>query len=137
MAILLLLTKTLFPTMEIIDWANDFVINLLLQGIISDADFRNGISTLISQLQDGNPATTIEQRKVIVSKVLYYQSNPVFLVPVTYKSNCRNQSCYDYNNTRLWFYQIQKQNILSLLSLLTTLQLILAIKDSLQNHWTK
>ncbi|HRI34253.1 MAG TPA: hypothetical protein PLD02_10905 [Saprospiraceae bacterium] len=83
-----------------IDWANDFVVNLLLQGIISDAQFRSEISRLISQLQSGNPATTIDQRKVIVSKVLYYQSNPEFpssgdIVKVT----VGNQSCFGFITT--------------------------------------
>ncbi len=83
-----------------IDWANDFVVNLLLQGIISDAQFRSEISGLISQLQAGNPATTAEQRKAIVSKVLYYQSNPEF--PSSgdiVKATVGNQSCFGFITT--------------------------------------
>lgn len=83
-----------------IDWANDFVVNLLLQGIISDAQFRNEISGLISELHAGNPITTIEQRKEIVSKVLYYQSNPEF--PSSgdiVKATVGNQSCFGFITT--------------------------------------
>jgi len=125
--ILLLLTKTLFPTMEIM-WANDLLYNLLLQGIISDADFRNGIFYFISQLQDGIRLHHWN-KKSIVSKVLYYQSNPVF--PCSgdiIRATAGNQSCLWIIKHPIVIYQIQKQNILSLLSLLTTLQLILAIK---------
>jgi hypothetical protein len=61
-----------------IDWSDDFVINLLLQGIISNNDFRTKITGLILQLSEVYPATTTEQRKKIVSTILYYKSHPEF-----------------------------------------------------------
>jgi len=61
-----------------IDWTNDFIIHLLLQGIISDNDFRASISSLVTCLNEANPATTLEQRKKIVSTILYYKSHPEF-----------------------------------------------------------
>lgn len=62
-----------------IDWANDFIINLLLQSITSDNSFRDSVSAMITQLQNTNPQTTPEQKSKILSKILYYRSNSTFI----------------------------------------------------------
>lgn len=83
-----------------INWTNDFIVNLLLQGIISDADFRNEISTLIQELKEQNPVTTDEQRKIIVSKILYYQSHQIFpSCGDIIKATSGNQTCYGFITT--------------------------------------
>ncbi|MFT4154333.1 hypothetical protein [Parafilimonas sp.] len=83
-----------------IDWTNDFIVNLLLQGIISDSGFRNEIANLISELGEQNPATTPEQRKMIVSKILYHQSHPTFLSCADIiKTTVGKQSCYGFITT--------------------------------------
>jgi hypothetical protein len=83
-----------------IDWANDFVISLLLQGIISDNEFRENIVGLITHINAANPATTADERKKIVSTILYYQSNPEF--PSSgdiIKATAGNQSCFGFVTT--------------------------------------
>lgn len=83
-----------------IDWPNDFIINLLLQGIISDDDFRNEISTLILGLNTQNPITTAEQRRIVISRILYYKSSPVFpSCGDIIKATAGNQSCYGFITT--------------------------------------
>lgn len=56
-----------------IDWANDFIINLLLQNLVSDENFRSQISALIDQIQ--NPETNSDEKKKILNKILYFKSN--------------------------------------------------------------
>jgi hypothetical protein len=62
-----------------IDWENDFIINLLLQNLTSDDDFRNNISAMVVQLQSENPVTTPEQKQKILSKILYSKTNSLFI----------------------------------------------------------
>jgi CheY-like chemotaxis protein len=58
-----------------IDWANDFIINLLLQNLISDDNFRNELSQLITQIQAEQHETSAEQKRKILNKILYFKSN--------------------------------------------------------------
>jgi CheY-like chemotaxis protein len=60
-----------------IDWANDFIVNLLLQNLVSDEDFRTQISELIEQIQ--NPETNPEEKKKILNKILYFKSNSPYI----------------------------------------------------------
>jgi CheY-like chemotaxis protein len=62
-----------------IDWENDFIINMLLQSITSDDDFRNKISEMVVQLQAENPATSPAQKQKILNKILYSISNSPFI----------------------------------------------------------
>lgn len=62
-----------------IDWGSDFIINLLLQEVISDNNFRSEITTLITELQNAAPATTTEERKRIIGKLLYHKANSGYI----------------------------------------------------------
>lgn len=60
-----------------IDWANDFIVNLLLQNLISDENFRTRISELIAQIE--NPDTDANEKKKILNKILYFKSNSPYI----------------------------------------------------------
>lgn len=62
-----------------IDWENDFIINLLLQSITSDDDFRTRITSMVAQLQAENPVTTTEQKQKILNKILYSKTNSPYI----------------------------------------------------------
>ncbi len=62
-----------------IDWENDFIINLLLQNIISDENFRGQITAIVEQLNAENPQTTPEDKQKILNKILYSRSNSPFV----------------------------------------------------------
>lgn len=83
-----------------VDWVNDFVVNLLLQGIISDNEYREKIIKLITGLNNANPQTAIEERKKIVSTILYYKSHPEY--PASgdiIKATAGDQSCFGFITT--------------------------------------
>ena len=60
-----------------IDWANDFIVNLLLQNLVSDENFRTQISGLIETIQ--NPETNQDEKKKILNKILYFKSNSPYI----------------------------------------------------------
>lgn len=60
-----------------IDWANDFIVNLLLQNLVSDENFRIQISKLIEQIE--NPETNSDEKKKILNKTLYFKSNSPYI----------------------------------------------------------
>lgn len=62
-----------------IDWNNDFIINLLLNEITSNESFRNNLIALVDEVRDINPATTPEDRKKVLNRILYYKSNSQYL----------------------------------------------------------
>jgi CheY-like chemotaxis protein len=80
-----------------IDWASDFIINLLLQSITTDKAFRDKIQPLISQVQTEQLQTTLDDKRKVINKILYYKSTPEFLSNGDIiKINMDNQSCYGF-----------------------------------------
>ena len=71
--------KIIVSEKDNIDWSNDFIINLLLQGITSDSVFREKIAPIIQQASSAILQTSVEERRRILNKILYYESSPVFL----------------------------------------------------------
>lgn len=62
-----------------IDWTNDFIINLLLQNLVSDDTFRTEISRLIEQIQAEKHETTPQEKQKILNKILYFKSNSPYI----------------------------------------------------------
>lgn len=62
-----------------IDWANDFIINLLLQNLVSDESFRNEISGLIDKIQTETAKPDQAQKQQILNKILYFTSNSPYI----------------------------------------------------------
>ena len=89
--IALLYKKVIFENGNI-QWSNDFIINLLLQKVISDELFRSSITNLIDKLGTTEINADTNNKKIIISKLLYHYSNPVCLqnsdiVQLSYDSN--------------------------------------------------
>ena len=94
-----------------IDWASDFIVNLLLQSITTDKSFRDKVQPLIAQVQTANLQTSIDEKRKIINKILYYKSIPDFISNGDIiKINMGEQRCYGFvatpdcdlsqNNTR-------------------------------------
>ncbi len=62
-----------------IDWGSDFIINWLLQNLISDEGFRIEITRLIEQIQTEQHQTTTEQKQKILNKIIYFKSNSPYV----------------------------------------------------------
>ena len=62
-----------------IDWANDFIINLLLHSVTTDKGFRDKIQPLITQIQTSKFQTTHDEKRKVINKILYYKSTPEFI----------------------------------------------------------
>lgn len=83
-----------------IDWANDFIINLLMQSITADKSFRDTVQSLIEQVQTENLQTSVAEKRKIINKILYYKSTPEFLTNGDIvKINMDEHNCYGFVTT--------------------------------------
>jgi CheY-like chemotaxis protein len=60
-----------------IDWANDFIINLISQRLISDGEFIENISALVDSIDV--VSTDEAHRKKVINKLLYLKANTKYL----------------------------------------------------------
>ena len=80
-----------------IDWASDFIINLLLQSVTTDKSFRDKVQPLIAQVQAAQLQTNSDEKRKVINKILYYKSTPEFLSNGDIiKINMGQQSCYGF-----------------------------------------
>ena len=83
-----------------IDWSNDFIINLLLQSITTDKDFRDKIQPVITQIQTLQFHTTPDDKRKVINKILYYHSTSEFISNGDiFKINMNEQCCYGFITT--------------------------------------
>ena len=59
-----------------IDWSNDFILNFIHRRLISDNDFIQKISSLLSDSSGVPDATEEKIKKELISKIMYYKPNP-------------------------------------------------------------
>lgn len=73
------LLKSLVGEGEIIDWSNDFILNLLHQELIGNAEFCEDLNNLLNQSHNISEPANAEERRQILSKILYYTSHGKYL----------------------------------------------------------
>jgi CheY-like chemotaxis protein len=76
-----------------INWANDFIVSLLMQGITADTDFRDNLSSLIAKIQTERLVTSSDEKRFILNQILYFRSSQVYLtngdiIKINFEGNC-------------------------------------------------
>lgn len=73
------LLKFLVGDGQNIDWSNDFILNLLHRELIRDREFCEGLAELLQHASSISGKGDYEERRQILNKVLYYQSDAKFI----------------------------------------------------------